>query len=62
MLDGTHGSAVFPHHQTFMSYAVTPKFMEHYIPKLAKMDINGRADVDLLTTFLATIFVILQAT
>jgi len=44
MLDGTHDSAVFPHHQVFMSYTETPR-LSNYIQKLAKLDKNGRADV-----------------
>jgi hypothetical protein len=44
MLDGTHDSAVFPHHQVFMSYTKTPR-LSHHIQRLAKLDKNGRAGV-----------------
>jgi hypothetical protein len=44
MLDGTHHSAVFPHHQVFMSYTETARLLNH-IQRLAKMNKNGRADV-----------------
>jgi len=44
MLNGTHGSAVFPHHQVFMSYTKTPR-LSNYIRRLAKLDKNGQANV-----------------
>lgn len=59
MLDDTHGSTVFPHHYVFVCYTETRS--SNYIQRLAILDKNARA-ADLLTTFLATIFDILQAT
>jgi len=44
MLDDTHGSAVFHHHQVFMSYTETPRLSNH-IQRLAKLDQNGQAKV-----------------